>query len=144
MKKVLIIVVACICVFVGVIFSLKQGENAAVKLTSDGCQLNLQDCEIPYNGALIKASFFPKPVRAMAPTTLKLSGLNGDFKHLNAVIKGVNMNMGVIKSDFVLKGSVFETNVVFNSCVNDMLYEIEIFDEDKPLGLSMQLIIAVQ
>lgn len=54
------------------------------------------------------------------------------------------MNMGEINADLIKKGKTYETTVVFNSCVDNMLYEIQIFEKNKFTGIKMQVIMPVR
>ena len=107
------------------------------------CYLNIEDCEVAYSGKKVLFSFSNKPVRAMIPNTLKISNLEGNFTSLNAKIKGVNMNMGTIKANFIKNGEIYKGELIFSSCYKDMLYEISFFDDKKPLNLKVFVVITL-
>lgn len=107
------------------------------------CYLNIEDCEVAYSGKKVLFSFSNKPVRAMTPNTLKISNLEGNFTNLNAKIKGVNMNMGTLKTNFIKKDEIYEGELIFSSCYKDMLYEISFFDDKKPLNLKVFVVITL-
>lgn len=119
----------------------KNGEkhHIASHLT---CHLEIENCEISYEKSLIEFSLEPKPVRAMVRQNLEILGLNLKSDELVAKISGVNMNMGIISSKLKRgEDGVFRGEVMFGSCVCDMLYDIEIFDGKTPLNLKAQIFI---
>lgn len=101
------------------------------------CDLNKEDCAVLYKGEKISFSFAIKPIPTMTPTTLKIGGLKGEYKDLRVEIYGVNMDMGKIKSKLEKRGNSYTTNITLSACVSQMQYKIELFEQDKPLGLSI-------
>lgn len=137
MKKNLFILIILLC-FIGC------NEKKDIKTQFDlSCYLNIENCEISYKNKQVLFSFSNKPVRAMTPNTLKISNLEGNFTNLNAKIKGVNMNMGTIKANFIKKDEIYEGELIFSSCYKDMLYEISFFDDKKPLNLKVFVVITL-
>ena len=133
-----------ITIFCGIIFLFYGNKNnKRVVKTDIKCDLNIKDCEILQNNEVIKFSFSPRPIRPIIPTSLKITGLD-NLNKPSVVIKGVNMNMGEINADLIKKGKTYETTVVFNSCVDNMLYEIQIFEKNKFTGIKMQVIMPVR
>lgn len=137
MKKNLFILIILLC-FIGC------NEKKDIKTQFDlSCYLNIENCEISYKNKQVLFSFSNKPVRAMIPNTLKILNLEGNFTNLNAKIKGVNMNMGTIKTNFIKKDEIYEGELIFSSCYKDMLYEISFFDDKKPLNLKVFVVITL-
>lgn len=133
-----------ITIFCGIIFLFYGNKNNKHVVKTDiKCDLNIKDCEILQNNEVIKFSFSPRPIRPIIPTSLKITGLD-NLNEPSVVIKGVNMNMGEINADLIKKGKTYETTVVFNSCVDNMLYEIQIFEKNKFTGIKMQVIMPVR
>ena len=133
-----------ITIFCGIIFLFYGNKNNKNVVKTDiKCDLNIKDCEILQNNEVIKFSFSPRPIRPIIPTSLKITGLD-NLNKPSVVIKGVNMNMGEINADLIKKGKTYETTVVFNSCVDNMLYEIQIFEKNKFTGIKMQVIMPVR
>lgn len=133
-----------IIIFCGIIFLFYGNKNNKHVVKTDiTCDLNIKDCEILQNNEVIKFSFSPRPIRPIIPTSLKITGLD-NLNEPSVVIKGVNMNMGEINADLIKKGKTYETTVVFNSCVDNMLYEIQIFEKNKFTGIKMQVIMPVR
>ncbi|MDU5326245.1 hypothetical protein [Campylobacter ureolyticus] len=120
----------------------KKEKNIKTEFNLD-CYLNIENCEISYKNKQVLFSFSNKPVRAMIPNTLKISNLEGNFTSLNAKIKGVNMNMGTIKANFIKNGEIYKGELIFSSCYKDMLYEISFFDDKKPLNLKVFVVITL-
>lgn len=104
------------------------------------CHLNIENCIYEYNDKNVEVSLTPKPLRAMVPTTLRVKNL-GNFENLSIALKGINMNMGEIRSNFVKKGDTYEATVMFTSCVEDMLYEGSLYSNSKPIGFKFELLL---
>lgn len=141
MNKILPIIIAIIAAFV-ILFT--QGKSTSVsKLGSHlTCHLNVEDCSYIYNDKQVDVSLSPKPLRAMVPTTLRVKNL-GEFENLSVVIKGVNMDMGEIRADFVKKGDTYEAMVMFSACVGDMLYEGVLYSNLEPINFKFELLLGI-
>ena len=103
---------------------------------SQNCDLNKQDCAVNFKGQSVKFAFATKPIVAMMPTTLSVSGLSGDFEDLSVEIYGVNMNMGRVKAALQKRGDAYTASITMSACVSQMHYRIELFEKGKALGLS--------
>ncbi|NLY03943.1 MAG: hypothetical protein GXZ15_03795 [Campylobacter sp.] len=106
------------------------------------CHLNIEDCTQEFNGKTTEISFTPKPIRAMMPTTLRITNL-GDYENLSVIVSGVNMDMGKIHANFVKKGDVHEANIMFSACVGDMLYEGVLYNDKEPIGYKFEIVIGI-
>lgn len=120
-------------------FIMNYTDNPTQKITAESnitCDLNSQNCSINHNENKIEFSFYPRPLEAMAPLTLKISGLNSKYKNLNARIYGLNMDMGTIKANLENRGNLYMGTVVLSSCVVEVMnYRLELYDGDKQLGI---------
>ena len=103
---------------------------------SENCDLNKQDCAVNFKGQSVKFAFATKPIVAMMPTTLSVSGLSGDFEDLSVEIYGVNMNMGRVKAALQKRGDAYTASITMSACVSQMHYRIELFEKGKALGIS--------
>ena len=88
MKKILYIISAII---LGGVFAFiaNSSDNQIQKISADSnitCDLNSQDCIVDHNGESITFSFYPRPLEAMAPLTLKVDGLKNEYKNLSLII----------------------------------------------------------
>lgn len=143
MKKKLVIFTILFTVVALFLLAFNKKEKDIKTEFSLDCYLNIENCEISYKDKQVLFSFSNKPVHAMTPNTLKISNLEGNFTSLNAKIKGVNMNMGTIKANFIKKDEIYEGELIFSSCYKDMLYEISFFDDIKPLNLKVFVVITL-
>ncbi len=103
---------------------------------SENCDLNKQDCAVNFRGQSVKFAFATKPIVAMMPTTLSISGLSGEFSDLSVEIYGVNMNMGRVKAALQKRGDAYTASITMSACVSQMHYRAELFSGGKPLGIS--------
>ena len=103
---------------------------------SENCDLNKQDCAVNFKGQSVKFAFATKPIVAMMPTTLSISGLSGDFEDLSVEIYGINMNMGRVKAALQKRGDAYTASITMSACVSQMHYRIELFEKGKALGIS--------
>ena len=138
MKNILYVLSAII---VGALFAfiINSYDEQTQKISADSnitCDLNTQNCNISYKGKEIGFSFYPRPLEAMAQLTLKVEGLKGQYKNLNASIYGLNMDMGTIKANLENRGNLYIGTVVLSSCVVEVMnYRLELYDGDKQLGI---------
>ncbi|WP_086302827.1 hypothetical protein [Campylobacter vicugnae] len=138
MKNILYVLSAII---VGALFAfiINSYNDQTQKISADSnitCDLNTQNCNISYKGKEIGFSFYPRPLEAMVPLTLKVEELNGQYKNLNARIYGLNMDMGTIKANLENRGNLYIGTVVLSSCVVEVMnYRLELYDGDKQLGI---------
>lgn len=138
MKNILYVLSAII---IGALFAfiINSYDEQTQKISADSnitCDLNTQNCNISYKGKEIGFSFYPRPLEAMVPLTLKVEGLNGQYKNLNTRIYGLNMDMGTIKANLENKGNLYIGTVVLSSCVVEVMnYRLELYDGDKQLGI---------
>lgn len=130
MKKCCLIV--SLCLFLVACSDEKSGANL-----NGSCDLNQKACIVLYGDEKVSFDFAIKPIPTMMPTTLKISGLKGEYKDLSVEIYGVNMNMGHIKSKLEKRGSDYTTSITMSACVSQMHYKIELFEKGVPLGLSV-------
>ena len=119
-----------------VLFLLACSDEKSAISSNSSCDLNKEDCAVLYKGEKVSFAFAIKPIPTMMPTTLKISGLKGEFKDLSVEIYGVNMNMGRIKGKLEKRGDSFFASITLSACVSQMHYKIELFEKGEPLGLS--------
>lgn len=119
------------------LFLVGCSDEKSVANANGSCDLNKEDCAVLYKGEKVSFAFAIKPIPTMMPTTLKISGLKGEYKDLSVEIYGVNMNMGRIKSKLEKKGDSFFASITLSACVSQMHYKIELFEKGVPLGLSV-------
>lgn len=112
-----------------------------VNLQNGECDLNLQNCVVKFGEKSMEISLEPKPLRSMVPLSLRINGLDGEYKNLKAHIYGLNMDMGTIKADLIKKGGVYIGNIVVSSCVTTMKYRLELFESDNSLGVSVDFVL---
>ena len=143
MKKKLVIFTILFTVVTLFLLAFNKKEKDMKTQFDLSCYLNIENCEISYKDKQVLFSFSNKPVHAMTPNTLKISNLEGNFTNLNAKIKGLNMNMGTLKTNFIKKDEIYEGELIFSSCYKDMLYEISFFDDKKPLNLKVFVVITL-
>ena len=117
------------------------GEEKAINLQNGECDLNLQNCVVKFGEKSVEISLEPKPLRSMVPLSLRINGLDGEYKNLKAHIYGLNMDMGTIKADLAKKGEIYIGNIVVSSCVTTMKYRLELFDGEKSLGISVDFVL---
>ncbi|ARR01088.1 MULTISPECIES: hypothetical protein [Campylobacter] len=138
MKKILYILIAIIAGgLLAFLMNLPSDNTQKISDQSNiTCDLNTQNCSIEHNGDQISFSFYPRPLEAMVPLTLKVDGLKHNYKNLNARIYGLNMDMGTIKANLENRGSLYIGSVVLSSCVVEVMnYRLELYDGDKQLGI---------
>lgn len=122
------------------VFGCSDSKKEA-NLQNGECDLNLQNCVVKFGEKSVEISLEPKPLRSMVPLSLRINGLDGEYKNLKAHIYGLNMDMGTIKADLIKKGGVYIGNIVVSSCVTTMKYRLELFESDKSLGISVDFVL---
>lgn len=141
MKKLILILAFLIIIFGGFFWFMNKPDTKELG-SHLSCNLNVKNCIQQFNSKDVEISLTPKPLRAMIPTTLRLKNL-GEYENLSVIIRGVNMNMGEIKSEFVKKGNIYESNVMFTACAGDMLYEGVIYSNGKPIGFKFEFMLKI-
>ena len=120
-------------------FIMNSADTPTQKISAESnitCDLNTQNCSITHNGDKIGFSFYPRPLEAMTPLTLKVDGLHHKYKNLNARIYGMNMDMGTIRANLENRGNLYIGTVVLSSCVVEVMnYRLELYDGEKQLGI---------
>lgn len=122
--------------FCVILFALNACESA--ENLSENCDLNKQNCTVLFEGQKIEFAFSTKPIVAMMPSALKITGLKGDFGDLRVKISGVNMNMGVINLPLQRRGDAYFATITMSACVSQMTYKIELFDGETPLNINIE------
>ena len=132
MRKYLVIFLALFFIACGSENS-KNNENNA---TTQNCDVNKNECPLLSKNGNINATLliYPKPLITMAETTFKFSGLP-DLKEPNVRIYGLNMEMGIIKSELEKSGDVYTANIIISACVESVMkYRLEVLDGDKEIA----------
>lgn len=113
-----------------------SSEDVGANLTPLPCDMNEQhSCGVEFRGKTVKFSLSPKPVYTMQPTLVRIEGLEG-FKNPSLEIRGINMDMGVIKADVEKRDSAYISNIVLSAClINIMRYRFEVLENGKKSGL---------
>lgn len=113
-----------------------SSEDVGANLTPLPCDMNEQhSCGVEFRGKTVKFSLSPKPVYTMQPTLVRIEGLEG-FKNPSLEIRGINMDMGVIKADVEKRDSTYISNIVLSAClINIMRYRFEVLENGKKSGL---------
>lgn len=114
-------------------------EFALIKnnLTPLECDLNLGACAINFNENEIKFELLPRPIYAMKPFKVKISGLNGlNLGALSLEAYGLNMDMGKIRANLEQINGELVADIVLSACVIDVMrYRFEILNNDKKTGI---------
>lgn len=113
-----------------------SSEDVGANLTPLPCNMNEQhSCGVEFRGKTVKFSLSPKPVYTMQPTLVRIEGLEG-FKNPSLEIRGINMDMGVIKADVEKRDNAYISNIVLSAClINIMRYRFEVLENGKKSGL---------
>jgi len=113
-----------------------SSEDVGANLTPLPCDMNEQhSCGVEFRGKTVKFSLSPKPVYTMQPTLVRIEGLEG-FKNPSLEIRGINMDMGVIKADIEKRDNAYISNIVLSAClINIMRYRFEVLENGKRSGL---------
>ena len=113
-----------------------SSEDVGANLTLLPCDMNEQhSCGVEFRGKTVKFSLSPKPVYTMQPTLVRIEGLEG-FKNPSLEIRGINMDMGVIKADVEKRDNAYISNIVLSAClINIMRYRFEVLENGKRSGL---------
>ena len=113
-----------------------SSEDVGANLTPLPCDMNEQhSCGVEFRGKTVKFSLSPKPVYTMQPTLVRIEGLEG-FKNPSLEIRGINMDMGVIKADVEKRDNAYTSNIVLSAClINIMRYRFEVLENGKRSGL---------
>lgn len=113
-----------------------SSEDVGANLTPLPCDMNEQhSCGVEFRGKTVKFSLSPKPVYTMQPTLVRIEGLEG-FKNPSLEIRGINMDMGVIKADVEKRDNAYISNIVLSAClINIMRYRFEVLENGKKSGL---------
>lgn len=113
-----------------------SSEDVGANLTPLPCDMNEQhSCDVEFRGKTVKFSLSPKPVYTMQPTLVRIEGLEG-FKNPSLEIRGINMDMGVIKADVEKRDNAYISNIVLSAClINIMRYRFEVLENGKRSGL---------
>ena len=107
-----------------------SSEDVGANLTPLPCDMNEQ-----HSCGVVKFSLSPKPVYTMQPTLVRIEGLEG-FKNPSLEIRGINMDMGVIKADVEKRDNAYISNIVLSAClINIMRYRFEVLENGKKSGL---------
>ena len=113
-----------------------SSEDVGANLTPLPCDMNEQhSCGVELRGKTVNFSLSPKPVYTMQPTLVRIEGLEG-FKNPSLEIRGINMDMGVIKADVEKRDNAYISNIVLSAClINIMRYRFEVLENGKKSGL---------
>ena len=113
-----------------------SSEDVGANLTPLPCDMNEQhSCGVEFRGKTVKFSLSPKPVYTMQPTLVRIEGLEV-FKNPSLEIRGINMDMGVIKADVEKRDNAYISNIVLSAClINIMRYRFEVLENGKRSGL---------
>lgn len=105
------------------------------------CDLHIQDCKRNFNGEDIIFSFDPKPFKSMETINIKIYGIKQDYKNLKAHFYGMNMDMGEIVTKLNKSNDSYVGDVAISSCVRLMQYRMELYENDKPLGIFVDFVL---
>ena len=113
-----------------------SSEDVGANLTPLPCDMNAEhSCGVEFRGKTVKFSLSPKPVYTMQPTLVRIEGLEG-FKNPSLEIRGINMDMGVIKADVEKRDTAYISKIVLSAClINIMRYRFEVLENGKRSGL---------
>lgn len=116
--------------------SNKNSKNSENNVTNATCDVNQNECPLLSKNGNINATLliYPKPLITMAETTFKFSGLP-ELKAPNVRIYGLNMEMGIIKSELEKTGDIYTANIIISACVESVMkYRLEVLDGDKEIA----------
>lgn len=102
--------------------SLSYTPPLACELNSQDCALNLKD------GSILEVGVEPKQILPLQKAKFRVKNIGA--KSVSAVVRGLNMEMGVHEYKFTkVADSLFEADILLPSCSIDMKWQIDVFVE---------------
>lgn len=115
---------------------LKDSALSHDPLTSLPCSLNTSRCTLPYQDTHISIESSARPIKALQPTTLRISGLANLTDTLTLKIYGLNMEMGTTTLRATKEGESYQATFTPAICsLQTMRYRIALYDGARELGV---------